>query len=151
MCRDVVLASSPTHTQSCVLLNPGPGGEYTPVHSQLPSSTPVFQMLAACVPGLWWLRDEKHPVSFERRKNAEKPKKPKHARKFDSALADDSPLYCVGPMNIAVIGAGACSVPAHLVQNNDDVVVHAVDIDERAILFLKVFCCQRLRNVCLIP
>jgi hypothetical protein len=133
VCRDVVLASSPSHTQSCMSLGQNKDGSLLPDHSKLPSSTPVFQMLAACVPGLWWLRDERHAFHLERqKKETPKLKRPKHERKFVSSFSDNSPLHCVGPLKIAVIGAGACSVPAHLVHGNDDVFVHAVDIDERA-------------------
>ena len=133
MHRDVVLASCPSHTQSCVYLSQGPeDARCTPVHSELPSSTPVFQMLAACVPGLRRLRDEKHPACIERMRAAAKLEKPNHEHKSASALSDNFPLHCAGPMTIAVVGAGACSVPAHLAHNNDNVLIHAVDIDARA-------------------
>lgn len=120
--RDVVLNSCLGHTQSCVTLTPGPNGELQADHSQLPDSTPVFQMLAACVAGLQGLRDLRHP-------NAPKLQTQRSSQNQQASL--DSTARQVGTINVAVIGAGACSVPAHLTHGNDNVFVQAVDIDKR--------------------
>lgn len=122
LCRDVVLDSCLGHTQSCVTLTPGPNGQLQADHSQLPDSTPVFQILAECVAGLQGLRDLRHP-------NARKLQAQRSSQ--NQQLSLDSTARQVGAINVAVIGAGACSVPAHLTHGNDNVFVHAVDIDKR--------------------
>ena len=143
LCRDVVLNSCPGHTQSCVTLKQAENGELGLDHSQLPRSTPVFQMLAACIPGLQGLRQQHHPNTLE----LQAPTHKDLQRSERQSHSDESSLHQVGVkvnMNIAVIGAGACSIPAHLTHGSDDVVVHAVDVDERT---LHSFSCSFIHSV----
>jgi hypothetical protein len=131
-CRDVVLASQPTHTQTCMLLEPAQGegengvaapGKLRVNHARLPDSTPVFQLLAAAVPLLSCL----HKSQQETRRGARE--------------ASYSPEQCtLQRVRVAVIGAGACAVPAVLHRLHSNVLIDAVDIDKRASLPLVLLC-----------
>ena len=96
-CRDVVHRSSPRFTQSTILLREAADGMRHPVHTRLPATPAVFQVLAATVPTLLELR-----------------------RAAGCSTSD---------IKVAVIGAGACAVPAALAEVHSEVAVDAVDID----------------------
>jgi hypothetical protein len=106
-CRDLVSLACPQYTQSTMLLSEDESGEKRCLHASMAVDPPIFALLAAAVPVLRALQ-----VNKSNAKSVARPVEEQNST-----------------IKVAVIGAGAGTVPSSLVARHKDVQVVAIDID----------------------
>eukprot|EP00892_Ulva_mutabilis_P009639 jgi/Ulvmu1/7047/UM033_0107.1 len=100
--RDIIHVSSPAFTQSCLLLEESAEGR-TIRHDRWPKTAMNFRVLSAAVA--------------------------LHAHLSADQGNRDWGILHTCPVRVAVVGAGACAIPAVIHNTHPEAEVHAVDID----------------------